>query len=358
MISKKILIVYPETHETKIAVYLSTELVFLKTIKHSDEDLEQFKRVYDQKEWRKELIWKELKENSINTDLIEVVMAMSGLVKPLKSGIYEVNKQMREDLRDGIMGNHAVNLGGLIAADIADSLGKKAYIPDPVVVDEMEEIAKVTGHPLFKRRSIFHALSHKFVARKYARSAHKQYEELKLIVVHIGSEGISVGAHKEGRVIDVNNTFDGDGPFSVSRTGSLPVGDLVKLCFSGKYTEEEMVELITSEGGYAAYLGTDDINEIDKRINAGDETAMFYSNALAYQVSKEIGAMCTVLEGEVDAILLSGNIFNSERFIKNVTHRVEKIADVVLFPSVNNFEALMMSGISILNGEAEILEYS
>lgn len=358
MISKKILIVYPETHETKVAVYLSTELVFLKSIKHEDSDLERFKKVADQKEWRRDLIWKELHENQINTDLIELVMAMSGLFKPVKSGIYEVNEKMKEDLRKGVMGEHAVNLAGLIAADLAETLGKKAYIPDPVVVDEMEEIAKVTGHPLFKRKSIFHALSHKFVARKYANSVHKKYEDLKLIVVHIGSEGISVGAHSNGRVIDVNNTFDGDGPFSVSRTGSLPVGDLIRMCYSGKYTEDEMIEMVTREGGYAAYLGTDNINEIDKRILGGDETALFYSNALAYQVSKEIGAMCTVLQGEVDAILLSGNIFNSARFIKNVSQRVEKIADVTLYPSVNNFEALMMSGMSIMNGEAEILEYT
>jgi butyrate kinase len=211
---------------------------------------------------------------------------------------------------------------------------------------------------LFKRKSIFHALNHKFIARKYARSVHKNYEDLNLIVAHIGSEGISVGAHRKGRVIDVNNTFDGDGPFAIARTGSLPVGDLVRLCYSGKYTEEQVIRMITEDGGYAAYLGTCNINEIDKRMLSGDETAIFYSFALAYQVSKEIGAMATVLEGDVNAILLSGYIFNSQRFIQNVTQRVSKIADVLLYPSVNNFEALMMTGLSILNGEAEILEYA
>lgn len=358
MISKKILVIYPETHDTRIAIYLNTELVFLKTIRHKDEEIARFKSINDQKNWRRDLIWKELKENDINVELIEVVMAMSGLVKPLKSGIYEVNERMKEDLRIGVMGKHAVNLGGLIAADIAEMLGKKAFMADPVVVDEMDEVARVTGHPMFKRKSIFHALSHKFVGRKYARSVHKQYEELNLIVVHIATEGISIGAHKKGRVIDVNNTFDGDGPFSICRTGNLPVGDLVRTCFSGKYTEEDMLRMITDEGGYAAYLGTSNINEIDKRMLSGDETAIFYSYALAYQVSKEIGAMYTVLEGEVDAILLSGNIFNSSRFIQNVTNRVKKLADVMLYPSVNNFEAMMMSGLSILNGDAEILEYT
>ncbi len=358
MADRKILIVYPEPQETRVAVYLGTELIFLKTIKHSPQEIARFRDVIDQKDWRKNLILKELTENDINTDLIEVVMGMSGLVKPLKSGIYEINDRMKEDLRIGLMGKHAVNLGGLIAADIAESLGKKAYIMDPIVVDELDDVARVSGHPLFQRKSIFHALSHKFVARKYARSIHRRYEELNLVVVHIGSEGISVGAHKQGRVIDVNNTFDGDGPFSISRTGSLPVGDLVRMCFSGKYTEEEMIRMITEGGGYAAYLGTSNINEIDKRIMSGDDTATFYSYALAYQVAKEVGAMATVLEGNVDAILLSGNIFNSQRFIKNVTNRVSKIADVMLYPSVNNFEALMMSGISIMNGEAEIMEYN
>lgn len=358
MVDKKILVIYPETQETKVAVYLGTELIFLKSIKHKPEDLARFKEIMDQKNWRKEMIWKELKENDIHVELIEVVMAMSGLTKPCKSGIYEVNERMKEDLQTGVMGKHAVNLGGLIGAAIADTLGKKCFIVDPVVVDEMDDVARVTGHPLFTRKSIFHALSHKFVARKYARSVHTKYEELNLIVVHIASEGISIGAHKQGRVIDVNNTFDGDGPFAISRTGSLPVGDLVRLCFSGKYTGEDVIKMITEGGGYAGYLGTSSINEIDKRIMAGDETANFYSYALAYQVAKEIGAMASVLECKVDAILLSGNIFNSARFIKNVTDRVGKIADVMLYPSVNNFEALMMTGISILNGEAEILEYN
>jgi butyrate kinase len=357
MIPKKILIIYPETHETRVAVYLHAELVFLKTIKHRKEDLSRFREIEDQKEWRRDLVWKELKENDIDVELIEVVMAMSGLVKPLRSGIYEVNRKMIDDLTVGLMGKHAVNLGGLIAYDIAKTLGKKAYITDPVVVDELDEVARVSGHPLFTRKSIFHALNHKFVARKYARSVHKNYQDLNLIVAHIGSDGISVGAHSKGRVIDVNNTFDGDGPFAISRTGSLPVGDLVRLCFSGKYTEDEMIRMITEEGGYAAYLGTSNINEIDKRMLSGDEKAIFYSYALAYQVAKEIGAMATVLEGEVDAILLSGYIFNSERFIQNVSKRVAKIADIMLYPSINNFEALMMTGLSILNGEAEILEY-
>jgi butyrate kinase len=358
MTTKKILVIYPEPLLTRIAVYQNTDLIFLKTLKHKEKDLKGIKNLIDQKKYRKDFILRELEENDINTELIEVVMAMSGLVKPLESGISEVNDRMKEDLRMGVMGKHAVNLGGLMAAEIAESFGKKAYLSDPVVVDELDDVARVTGHPMFKSKSIFHALSHKYVARKYAKSVHKEYEDLNLIVVHVGTEGISIGAHKKGRVVDVNNTFDGDGPFSISRTGSLPVGDLVKLCFSGKYSEEEIMDMITEEGGYAAYLGTSDISKIDSLMIEGDETALFYSYACAYQVSKEVGAMYTVLAGEVDAIILSGNIFNSEYFLKNVSERVGKISDILMYPSINNFEALAMAGLSIIKGEAEILEYT
>ncbi len=357
MISAKILVVYPAIESTFISVYRSTDLTFLKNIKHSAPELEKFDELMDQADYRKELIIKVLKENDINIGIIELVMARSGLIKPVKSGIYEINEKMLEDLRAGIQGVHATNLGGVIAYDIAKMLGKKAYMADPVVVDEMDEIAKVTGHPEFKRRSVFHALSHKHFARKYAKSINKTYEELNLIVAHVGTAGISIGAHKGGKVIDVNNSFDGDGPFGIQRSGTLPMGDLVKLCFSGKYTEEEVNRMITKEGGYAAYLGTSNLEEIDKKVLSGDKTTLFISNALSYQVSKEIGAMYTVLEGKVDAILLTGNIFNSERFLANVSRRVKEIAPIALYPSQNDFDAMALNGLRVLKGEVEVFEY-
>lgn len=357
MISAKILVVYPAIESTYVSVYRSTDLIFLKNIKHTKEELSGYKELMDQVEFRKELIIRVLNENDIDLDKVELVMARSGLIKPVASGIYEVNDNMLEDLKTGFQGVHATNLGGVIAYDIAKMIGKKAYMADPVVVDEMDEIAKVTGHPEFKRRSVFHALSHKYFARKYAKSINKPYEELNLIVCHVGTAGISIGAHKQGRVMDVNNSFDGDGPFGIQRSGTLPMGDLVKMCFSGKYTEEEVYRMITKEGGYTAYLGTSDLDDIDKKVLSGDETTLFISNALSYQVSKEIGSMYTALECEVDAILLTGNIFNSERFLENVSGRVSKIAPIALYPSQNDFDAMAYNGMRILKNEVEVLEY-
>lgn len=357
MISSKILVVYPAIESTYVSVYRSTDLIFLKNIKHAHGELKEFKYVMDQVDFRQNAVMKVLTENDINIDLVALIMARSGLIKPLPSGVYEVNDKMVEDLRSGIQGVHATNLGGVIAKNLANELGIKAYMADPVVVDEMDDIAKVTGHPEFKRKSIFHALSHKHFARKYAKSINKPYEELNLIVCHVGTAGISIGAHRKGRVIDVNNSFDGDGPFGIQRSGTLPMGDLVKLCFSGKYNEEEIQTMITKKGGYAAYLDTSNLDEIDKKVLSGDPTTLFISDALSYQVSKELGAMYTALECEVDAILLTGNIFNSERFLENVSRRVSKIAPIALYPSQNDFDAMALNGVRVLKGEVEVLEY-
>lgn len=357
MISQKILVVYPAIKSTFVAVYRGTEMIFLTNIKHKKEDLDKFKTTYDQKDFRKELILKILKENDIDFEKVGIIMARGGLLKPLDSGVYEVNKKMLEDLKTGIQGDHPMNLGGIIAFEIAQSIDKKAYIADPIVVDELEDIARVSGHPLVKRRSMFHALSHKHFARKYAKSQNKEYKDLNIIIAHIGIGGISIGAHKNGRVIDVNQSYDGEGPFTTFRTGSLPLVDVINLCFSGKYSEDEVIRMITHEGGYAAYLGTNNLDEIDQKVLSGDEDTMFYSSALAYQVSKEIGAMATVLECKVDAILLTGNIFNSERFLANVSKRVSEIAPIALYPSQLDLEALALNGMRVLKGETKVLEY-
>ena len=357
MISQKILVVYPAIKSTFVAVYRGTEMIFLTNIKHKKEDLSKFNNTYDQKDFRKELVLKILRENDIDIEKVEIIMGRGGLLKPLNSGVYEVNEKMLRDLKTGIQGDHPMNLGGIIAWEIGQSIDKKAYIADPIVVDELEDIARVSGHPLIKRRSMFHALSHKHFARKYAKSQNKNYKDLRLIIAHIGIAGISIGAHKDGRVIDVNQSYDGEGPFTISRTGSLPLVDVIKLCFNGKYSEEEATKMITHEGGYAAYLGTDNFDVIDQKILSGDKDTLFYSSALAYQVSKEIGAMATVLECKVDAILLTGNIFNSERFLANVSKRVGEIAPIALYPSQLDLEALALNGMRVLMGETEALEY-
>ena len=357
MITKDILVIYPEVKVTKLAVYRNTEPIFLKTIKHDLDELARFTSVIEQKELRFKVIMEELEKNSINLENIELVMGRSGLVKPVSQGVYLINEAMVNDLERGVMGIHATNLGGILAFDIAQKLGKKAYMANPVVVDELSDVARITGHPMFERKSIFHALNHKHVACKYSKSVNIPYKELNLIVCHIGSGGISIGAHEKGRVVDVNQAFDGGGPFSVTRTGTLPMGQLIELCFSGKYTKEEVMEMITSKGGYKAYLGTDSITEINARIAGGHEKAKFISYALSYQVSKEIASHVATLSGKVDAIILTGMIFDSERFLDNVKSRIGSIAPITLYPSVNDFEALALFGLNVLKNEVTVKEY-
>lgn len=357
MITKKVLIIYPEVHETKIAVYRNNEPLFLKTIKHSEEELSGFEKVTDQSDFRLQLVLKELDNNNINLTDVEMVMGRSGLVKPVSQGVYHINKEMVHDLEVGVMGIHATNLGGIIAYRIAEMLGKKAFMVNPVVVDELSDIARVTGHPDFERKSIFHALNHKHVACKYAKSHNKKYEDLNLIVCHIGSGGISIGAHKKGLVVDVNQAFDGGGPFSITRTGTLPMGQLVEYCFSGEHTKDEVLKMIREEGGYKAYLGTDNLQKINRLIAEGDQKAMFISEALSYQVSKEIASHYATLEGEIDVIILTGLIFDSERFLENVKRRIGKMAPIALYPMVNDFEALSVFATRVLRNEITVKEY-
>lgn len=357
MLTKCILIIYPEVHETKVAIFRNNDPVFLKTIRHTDEELSGFSSIPDQSEFRKKCILDELNRNNLDLGNIEIIMGRSGMVKPVSQGVYEINKAMEHDLTVGVMGMHETNLGGLIARAIAKEWGKKAYMANPVVVDELSDVARVTGHPEFERKSIFHALNHKHVACKYAKTINKSYNDLNLIICHIGSGGISIGAHQHGFVVDVNQAFDGGGPFSVRRTGTLPMGQLVHYCFSGKHTEAEIMEMITAKGGYAAYLGTDNIEKINRLIAEGDEKARFISNALAYAVAKEIASHYATLEGKVDAIILTGMIFDSDTFLDNVKRRISGIAPIALYPSVNDFEALARYGIMVLKGEVPVKEY-
>ncbi|HAJ99258.1 MAG TPA: butyrate kinase [Bacteroidales bacterium] len=348
-----ILAVNPGSTSTKIAVFEGAKERFLKNIKHSFNDLQNFKVITDQYEFRKNIILGELESAGFKLRQFAVIVGCGGLVKPIISGVYEVNDALLNDLRIGVQGQHASNLGGLIAHDIAQSLpSAKAYIADPVVVDELEPIARISGHPLFERTSIFHALNQKAIARQYAKSISKQYDELNLIIAHLGG-GISVGAHRKGRVIDVNQALNGEGPFSPERSGTLPVGELVRLCFSGEYTEEQIKKMITGKGGYVAYLGTNDAYEVEKRANSGDEKAALIQDALAYQVAKEIGACSTVLKGEVDAILLTGGISHGKPFVDAVSERVKHIATIFVYPGEDEMRALAMNGLMILKGEIE-----
>ena len=347
----KILTINPGSTSTKIAVFENEEKVFLKNIKHSNEDLAPFNSIAEQYNFRMETILNELKDAEQDVKTIDCIVGRGGLVKPIPSGIYEVNDAMKRDLKASPLGEHASNLGGLIADSIAKSLENvKAYIANPVVVDEMDDIARFAGHPNFERISIFHALNQKAIAEKYAREIGKSYEELNLIVVHLGG-GISVGAHLKGNVVDVNNALDGEGPFSPERSGTLPAGQLVNICFSGKYEKTEIKKMLKGEGGFVAYLGTNDAYEVEMRAKAGDEKALAVSNAMAYQVAKEIGANAAVLKGNVDAILLTGGIAYNKQFCSFIEEMVSFIADIKVYPGEDEMSALALNGLMVLQGD-------
>lgn len=353
----RILAINPGSTSTKIAVYHNEEPVFVKNIKHSREELEQYDKVADQLEFRKQLIIKELNDADVSDVHVRAVVGRGGLVKPIESGVYEVNDAMRHDLNNSPLGEHASNLGGLIAEQIANTLpDARAFITDPVVVDEMEDLARISGHPKFERLSIFHALNQKAVAHQHAKQTLAIYEDLNLIVAHLGG-GISVGAHKRGRVVDVNQALDGEGPFSPERSGHLPMGDLVKLCFSGDYTLKEVKKMITGQGGLVAYLDTNDAYEVEQRMKAGDKKAELIYSAMAYQVSKEIGAMAAVLEGEVDGILLTGGIAHNRWFISEIVKRVERFGPVHIYPGEDEMKALATNALRVLRGELELKIY-
>ncbi|WP_436418182.1 butyrate kinase [Petrimonas sulfuriphila] len=353
----RILVINPGSTSTKIAVYKNGDVVFLKTIRHSVEELSQFKRISDQYEFRKNIVYNELKNAEIRLDLIRIVVGRGGIVKPIASGVYRVNETMKRDLIEAKRGEHASNLGALIADDIAKQLpSAEAFIADPVVVDEFEPIARYSGHPLFERVSLFHALNQKAIARAHAKSLMRRYEDMDLIVVHLGG-GISVGVHHQGRVVDVNQALDGDGPISPERSGTLPVGELLKMAFSGKYTYEEMKSMVVGKGGLYAYTGLNNAYEVEKAAQAGDKKCYDVMEAMAYQTAKEIGAFSTVLKGDVDAILITGGMANSKWFCNLIIERIHKIAPVYVYPGEDEMKALAENGALILSGEIEPKEY-
>ena len=354
----RILAINPGSTSTKIAVYQDRDPIFIKNIRHSNEELAPFAKIPDQFHFRKEIILQQLKEAEINLESIKIIMGRGGLLKPIPSGIYEVNEAMISDLNNSSLGEHASNLGGLIAYDISISLqDAKAYIVDPIVVDELDDLARIAGHPLFSRISIFHALNQKAVAREFARSIHKKYEDLNLLVVHMGG-GITVGAHQNGRVIDVNQGLDGEGPFTPERSGTLPVGQLIRLCYSGQYTMKEVLKMNKGEGGLVSYLGTNDAIKVEQMIVDGDKNAELIYHAMAYQVAKCIGEMYTVLKCNVDAILITGGIAYDKNFVNWIQERVYKLAPIHVFPGEDEMRALAMNGLMVLRGEMEPKVYS
>ena len=352
----KLLIINPGSTSTKIGVYEDEKEVFVETLRHSSDEIAKYSSIFEQKEFRKEVIMNVLKENNFDVNTLDAVVGRGGMLKPMAGGTYEVNDELINDLKAGVQGQHASNLGGILANEIAKEVGGRAFIVDPVVVDELENVARISGVPELPRKSKFPALNQKAVAKRYGKESGIGYNNLNLIVVHMGG-GVSVGAHRLGQVIDVNNALDGDGPFSPERAGAVPVGDLIKMCFSGKYTEAEVYSKIVGKGGYVAYLNTNDARDVLKAKEEGNEYAQLIYDAFIYQICKSIGEMATVLKGEVDGIILTGGIAYSPIVVNDIKERVEWISDIKVYPGEDELLALAQGAIRVLSGEEEAKEY-
>ena len=347
----KILSVNPGSTSTKFAVYEDEKLVCLHTIRHSADDLKSFKSLLEQHEFRKNLMVDYLAKDGIDITELSAVVGRGGLVRPLESGVYSVNDKYVDDLKTRYSAEHASNLGGVIAREIAETIpGCLALIADPVVVDEYQDVARSSGLPQIPRRSMFHALNHKAIARKYAAANGTTYEKLNLVIAHMGG-GISVAAHRLGKVVDSNQGLDGYGPFSPERAGTLDAGQLVDMCFEGKYTHDEIRKLLVGNGGLMAHLGINDTKVILQMVESGDKKARLVLEALAYNVAKEIGAMLAVLHGEADAVILTGGIAYSKFVVEYIKKMISPIIKVTVYPGEDEMESLAMSGLRVLRGE-------
>lgn len=352
-----ILVINPGSTSTKIAVYEDEKPTLLRNITHTAEELTPFGNITEQQEFRRHLVIDELQQANIPLDF-DAVIGRGGLVKPIAGGVYEINEKMLDDTLHGcVMHNHACNLGCLIAYEISATIeGCRAFIADPGVVDELSPLARISGSPLMNRICIWHALNQRAIARRYAQGIGKKYEDLNLIICHLGG-GISVAAHEHGRAIDANNALDGEGPFSPERAGSLPAADLIRLCFSGKFTEQQLLKKIAGHAGLTAHLGTNNMREILERIRQGDEHAQLLVDAMLYHTAKQIAAETAVLCGDVDAILLTGGMAHSDYIVSELRRRIGFLAPVYVFPGENEMEALALNALAVLQGKREAQIY-
>lgn len=353
----RLLVINPGSTSTKIAIFDNEKAIFEESIRHETSELYKYKNVIEQYEFRKNIILDNLHNHGIDLTRLNAVVGRGGLLKPIPGGTYRIDEHMLEDLKEAKYGEHASNLGAIIANEIAKPLLIPAYIVDPVVVDEFEPIARITGLLEIHRKSIFHALNQKAVARKVAKEMNLDYEKANFVVCHMGG-GITIGAHYQGRVVDVNNGLDGDGPFTPERTGSLPVGDLVSLCFSGQLNENEIRRKIVGKGGLVAHLGTNDAREVENMIDEGDQKAKEIYDGMAYHIAKEIGAYSCVLKGKINAIILTGGLAYGKSLVQNIITYVEWIAPIIVKPGENELQALAEGGLRVLRGEEKAKIYS
>ncbi len=340
---------------TKIAVYHDDVAVVEVSLSHSSEEISRFATAEQQLLWRKELILKALQDNDVDISTLSIIIGRGGLLRPMESGVYEVSEQMCNELRN-CTPQHASNFSAIIALSIAKQIGIKAYIADPVVVDEFDEVARLTGVKQIRRRSIFHALNQKATARIYAADVDSRYEDLNLIVAHLGG-GISVAAHRKGRVVDCNNALDGDGPVAPERAGSLPAGELVNLCFSGKYSHKEIRAMLSGKGGLVSLTGTNSVKALVEQAQQGDTESKLAIDLMIYTTIKNIGQMATVLKGDIDAIVLTGGIAHSKYITDAISDSCRFLAPIAIYAGENELEALAMNALRLLRGQTDAKIY-
>ncbi len=331
-------------------------LLFEETLRHSTEEIASYASIVDQKDFRKQIILDLLKEKAFDIHSLQVVVGRGGMLKPIPGGTYAVSDGLLEDLKIGKQGQHASNLGGILAREIGDSIGVPSYIVDPVVVDELMPISRYSGVPELPRTSVFHALNQKAVAKRYAKEQGKAYDSLNLIVVHMGG-GVSVGAHEKGRVVDVFNALDGDGAFSPERAGAVPTGALIKMCFSGEYTEKEVYKKVVGNGGFNAYVGTNDMRDVEKMVQGGDQKAAEVREAFIMQVAKNIGSMACVLKGQIDQIIITGGIAYDKVVVCGLRERAGFLAPITVYPGEDELLALAQGALRVMSGEEKAMEY-
>jgi butyrate kinase len=352
----QILVINPGSTSTKVAVFEDENEILSENIHHSAQQLSHFNDILGQFQFRLEAIESIISKSNYNLADFDAFVGRGGLLRPIPSGTYIVNDCMIDDLRAGVQGEHASNLGAILVKELGNKYNKPAFIVDPVVVDEMKPVARLSGHPYLPRKSIFHALNHKAVARKAAHQLNLPYEKVNLIIAHLGG-GISIAAHCGGRVVDVNNALDAEGPFTPERSGTLPAGDLVRFCYNGAYRRDSVLKMIKGNGGMIAYLGTNDMRLVEKKIDNGDNFAALVIDAMIYQVSKEICSLAAVFCGKVDGIVLTGGIAHNHRFVDSVKSRCSFLAPIFVFPGEQEMEALALGALRILKGVEQAKEY-
>jgi butyrate kinase len=354
--SKQLLVLNPGSTSTKVSVFQDDKQVLDATLRHTADELASFTTTVSQKDFRKGHILEKLEEENFKLSDFSAIVGRGGMVRPLQSGTYIVNENILNDLTSAKYGEHASNLGAILANELAAEAGCDAYISDPVVVDELQDLARISGLPEAPRRSVFHALNQKATARIYCKEENKDYKDVKIIICHMGG-GVSVGVHKGGKIIDVNNCVNGTGSFSPERAGTIPANELIEMCFSGKFSEYDMKKMINGKGGLMAHLGENQAHHIEAKAEAGDKKADLILSAMAYNIAKEIGAAATVLDGDIDAILLTGGIAYNDYVCSRIINRIEFLAPIKRYPGEDEMGALAENVLRVLNGEEEVMIY-